>query len=586
MIIQNGTLTNIDASDINPDGVLRIPPKVTGVADNVGCNIPNMRAIYFPNSVLRIPGGVFNNNPNLEFIDFGDNVASIEFESFQNCPRLETIKIPYKWNSLHPWVGTIFPNLGRIIRRTQDGGEQDYPVQKIQNTYYYESGWRCIGDIKILKLHMLNFNANGISPETKTGIRINRVTTVGNNIHAAINNFRKHQISQEFERAIYIYDSKNQHHEQFDEHKSVLRHAMRRSLGHTNEMTIAMREKFHEYIRHIPTYIKYIDDVMKKYPNARGQIQELDDLTMDETLNIITPRPHDARVAQSCTRWLKRHPVSADEMIAIVRAGYKNPGAFPYSWLAKTPKKERGKLTQKLHTLFQTTTTKMYGPDNKTEFNQELAQMAQSLGRLIKQPVNIEYLESGNFSKTYTVQIPGDKKYVWKIYHSNRDGKIFTDWNHNTELQNSFLVSGRKYYGKMKFRKISVAGISNQRGEIYLIYPYTEYRNKIYPGGHITPTLKNFNIYDRNINNFCGDTVIDIGALRINNARLRQSRHVLKISNTILYHSWDDLTYILDKYSVPEISDACSFISKSLKPNSYQYKTIRDKIIYLRTHMR
>ena len=96
MIIQNGTLTNIDASDINPDGVLRIPPKVTGVADNVGCNIPNMRAIYFPNSVLRIPGGVFNNNPNLEFIDFGDNVASIEFESFQNCPRLETIKIPYK----------------------------------------------------------------------------------------------------------------------------------------------------------------------------------------------------------------------------------------------------------------------------------------------------------------------------------------------------------------------------------------------------------------------------------------------------------------------------------------------------------
>ena len=172
------------------------------------------------------------------------------------------------------------------------------------------------------------------------------------------------------------------------------------------------------------------------------------------------------------------------------------------------------------------------------------------------------------------------------MYHSNRDGKIFTDWNHDTELQNSFLVSGRKYYGKMKFRKISVAGISNQRGEIYLIYPYTEYRNKIYPGGHITPTLKNFNIYDRNINNFCGDTVIDIGALRINNARLRQSRHVLKISNTILYHSWDDLTYILDKYSVPEISDACSFISKSLKPNSYQYKTIRDKIIYLRTHMR
>lgn len=586
MIIQDGVLKHVDASDLDSDGVLRIPNKVVSIDENVGCNIPGMRAIYFPDSVLRITGHVFNENPNLKFIHFGNGVASIKIGSFYNCPGLDTIQIPHKWTNGDIWLEQLFPNLRCLLRTVSETQTDKYIIQRVQNKYYYTAANRNICNITIMQLQPLIFTKSGSDYQTKIGIRVNRKSAAGNNLHHAINNFRKNKIMDDFERAIYVYDIKNNGAEHLDDCKTTLRFAMKKSLMATSDMNANERTKFYNYIRNIPKYLEYMDKTTQKYPNAQEYFYEFGDLKMSETLRIIMPRDKSLCVNQSCTRWLKRHPVSADEMHAIVASGYKNPGAFPYSWLVKTPMEKRGKLTQKLHALFRATTTQMYSSEFQTEWNTELADMEQKLSRLIKQPVHIEYLGSGNFAKAYTVQIPGDKKYIWKIYHSNRTGQTFNDWNHHTELQNSFLVSGKKYYGKIKFRKMSTAGISNQRGEIYLIYPYTEYNNKVRTDWVVSPALKSFHIYDRNIENFCGDTIIDIGALHINAYRINQPRYVLKISNTILYHSWVDLNYVLNHYTPKQIKQACDFISDTIHSKSYGYKTIRDKIIYLRNNSR
>lgn len=371
-----------------------------------------------------------------------------------------------------------------------------------------------------------------------------------------------------------------------DESIAILRDALRRTIICADTIGITQRDNIRKHIRAVPVYIGQIHAFMSKYPNACDEIQELDALSIEQLSKIISPRPRTPRVNQSCTRWLKKHPVSVAEMNAIVRAGYKNPGAFPYTWLQNTPISERGKLTRALHKLFRTATAQMYTPYDAAPLTYYANQTAIKMSRLIKQPVSIQYLESGNFAKAYIIQTPNAEKYVWKIYHCDRMGKTFTDWNHDTELQNSFLVSGKKYYGKIKFRKISTAGISNQRGEIYLIYPYTEPGLKIHTTRTVSPTLTSFNIYDTNAANFCGDTLIDIGALNINTARISQPRYVLKIMNTVLYHSWGDLTYILNKYTPQQIKTAGRFIRNAMTSKDFQYKQIREKLIYLRDSLR
>ena len=149
-------------------------------------------------------------------------------------------------------------------------------------------------------------------------------------------------------------------------------------------------------------------------------------------------------------------------------------------------------------------------------------------------------------------------------------------------MQNSFLFGGKKYYGSTKFRRISTAGISNQRGEIYLIYPYTEAtpsKEKIYRDFEST---RKYTLVDRNSDNFLGNTIIDTGAIRINYDNWGQPRYVSKITNTILYQSWNALGYVLNNYSCRQIHNALTFIEGKTSVNNLEFNTIQSKIDFLK----
>ena len=228
----------------------------------------------------------------------------------------------------------------------------------------------------------------------------------------------------------------------------------------------------------------------------------------------------------------------------------------------------------------------MYSPDKAQDQTTVLESLSKKISKIIKQEIEIKYLESGNFSKTYTLQIPGDKKYVWKIYHCNKYWKTITSYHHDTELQNSFLVGGKKYHGKLKFRKISTAGISNQLGETYLIYPYTEeepIKKIIFRPIYNT---KPYSLIDMNENNFLGNTLIDIGGLRIDYNNWQQPRYISKIVNTILYHSWNDIGYVLNNYNSHQIRDAIDFLNGKVSTNSLDYNKIQEKIDFLKKKTR
>lgn len=590
MIIQDGILLYVDQTDLDKSGTLRIPEGVKEIAENVGNSLPGLKCLYLPDSLKEIRKKIFCNNHDLTALWIGKNTTFIDYGSFYECCNINKIALPNTGvNMIYP---TIFPKLRLIIHRYPDNTQKEFHIKKYSGLYYYEESSRKIGNIQISKIYTVFFHDDFTKSPSKTRLIIkskDQKTFIGDNLQKAIIECRKYFLMQEFEHAIWKYKVTHDIDEySFEGHENVLRNAIKKHIQNPTIKPLKNRlETAREHIKKIPLYIKQLEKFCKKYQNSNDYLGELVEISMESLLQKITPIKNKPKtVVKSCTHWLKKHPVSASEMYSIVRAGYKNPGSFPYSWLKEIPKSQRGKATLRLHKIFKQATIKMYSPDipklQPFVNGSILSELSNKISKTIKQPVQIKYLGSGTFSKTYEIQIPEDRKYVWKIYHCDTDDSIVSSYYHDTELQNSFLFGGKKYYGSTKFRRISTAGISNQRGEIYLIYPYTEAtpnKEKIYRDFEST---RKYTLVDRNSDNFLGNTIIDTGAIRINYDNWGQPRYVSKITNTILYQSWNALGYVLNNYSCRQIHNALTFIEGKTSVNNLEFNTIQSKIDFLK----
>ena len=581
MIIRKGVLFSVSEKDLDPSGALRIPEGVTNIAKNVGNSLAGLQVIYFPDSLNEIKNSIFNNNPLLKEIFFGNSMAAINSNAFLNCEKIESIQLPPAQKAPRTSLEMTFANLKHIVKYDSSNQPCYYPVKKYNGKFYYETFHKQIGPIRISLIYTMD-NEQRFCLHVTSGPLF-----IGKSLKSTAYEYRKYFLMQEFERTMWMYKATSSLREEtLRRYEFILREALKESI---NKLCPVINKKdqkrIRNYIKNIALYVDYIAGIEKKYKGAAKQFYELYGLTFEELLNKISPETGN-KLGKTCTRLVKKRPIAPTEMSAIVNAGYENPGAFPFSWLKNIKKDNRSAATKKLHELFKKASIKMYSPDKAQDQTTVLESLSKKISKIIKQEIEIKYLESGNFSKTYTLQIPGDKKYVWKIYHCNKYWKTITSYHHDTELQNSFLVGGKKYHGKLKFRKISTAGISNQLGETYLIYPYTEEEPISKIMFRPIYNTKPYSLIDMNENNFLGNTLIDIGGLRIDYNNWQQPRYISKIANTILYHSWNDIGYVLNNYNSRQIRDAIDFLNGRLSTNALDFNKIQAKIEFLKNKTR
>lgn len=587
MIIRNGVLLSVNASDVDARGVLRIPRSVTSINAHVGDNLPGLRYVFLPDSITEITAPIFNNNPELTTVRFGRKLTKMCTTAFARCPALEHIILPDVPKVISTWSVFAVKNLKSVSFMNSRNRISTYPISQYFGSFYHVGDTKQIGKYTVRKLYRLNFGDNVkniLNEKPYFGISHKQRTFVRPALNDVVCDWRKYILSQEFERAMWEYKAKNPKMEFASslDWESVLRSAMTREMERWYTVNVARRNMAREWVANLDKYITALCEISEKYPKTGRKFYELESLTMSDLLKIIAPAATGAPVEKTCTRWLTRHPVNTAEMHAIVMAGYKNPGAFPATWLRRIEPSARGVATGELHNVLRNMAIKLYSPSDENATAAELRKLSRDISRVIHQPIQAKYLGAGDFAKTYTLQIPGDKKYVWKIYHCDRTHSLLNKYQHNTELQNSFLMGGRRYSGNTKFRKISTAGISNQRGEVYLIYPYTDaepaMRRVIKSFGRV----EKYVLTDINSENFRGRTIIDMGALRINYNMWSQPRFVSKIIRTVLYHSWNDLGYVLNNYNSKQIATALSFISGKISYGDLNYELICDKIKYLK----
>lgn len=588
MIVKNNTLLQVTKLDLNPLGELYIPNGVTNIAEDTGNSIPGLRAIYFPETLQTITQSVFNDNPLLTRIKFGNNITIKTYDVFNNCPNIETIILPINANIKIPYFNVMFTKLKYIVYYGEDGSTTTHNLHRHYEKYYYETYRRQIGNVIILNLSNLNFYTKDPAPKSKTAIYLNNQSNklfVGNNITIAISEYRKHNLMNELEKKTWEYKSIHNKNKDYNEYCNIIRQSIK---NYIKSFYIKLpKDKINvinKHIKQIPTYVDYIKKFITKYKNIDNNIDELSELDIDQLLKKISPKKY-ANINKSCTHWLKKHPVTPEEMYTIIKMGFNNPGAFPYTWLKEIPIHNRGKITIKLHKLFKMATIKLYSPSTENspnEYSTEiLNKLSKQISDLIKQQINIEYLSSGNFSKAYLIYISGDKKYVWKVHHCDRPDSMFKTYYHNTETQNAFLMSGKKYNGKIKFGKILTAGISSQRGEIYLINTYTEGTPIKHPVNKVFERTYNYSLLDKNVNNILNNTIIDIGGVHINYDTWYQPKYVLKIKNAVLYQSWEAVEYVINNYSSKQIQTALDFINTKLLINRIEFNMVQERIKFL-----
>lgn len=589
MIIDDGSLLSISASDLDADGVLRIPDGVYDIAQNVGANMPNLRELYFPDSVRKLYQNAFANCPKLSKVFMGNGLEFFEQFALSNCPKVTTVQIPHSWIDAEPWIGGVMQNVRVVIRQNSRGEWQKIPITTIKNRPYFESKIHQIGAAHVSSVQKLRFDKDGLNEQPDVHLSINRddnkYQIVGSGLAYAVLQCRRELLRRKFNAVANAY--KAAHPNVPEKYIDILHNALEWSLCDATKLNVAGRKKFIKYINEFDANINYVNNIFAKYPNVGRKFNELKNINVDDLLKIIRPIPTDNPVSKSCTRWLKSRPVSASEMHAIVNAGYKNPGAFPYSWLKRIPAANRGAATQKLHDVLRNAAIEMYSPESDIAKRPLLDNLAKKLENIIGQTIQIKYLGTGAFSKTYTMQIPGDKKYVWKIYHCDVNNGMMHSNMHDTELQNSFLLGGARYTGKAKFRNISVAGISNQRGETYMIYPYTDgASNKISVPQKRFQETDAYVLGDTNPENIINNTIIDMGSIDINRARWDAPKYVSKIMRTVLYNSWNDLGYVLNNYNSAQIGMALSFLGGKISHWDIDYNKIMAKIEFLKRRAR
>ncbi|MDL2295561.1 leucine-rich repeat domain-containing protein [Lachnospiraceae bacterium OttesenSCG-928-E19] len=596
MKIENRALLSVCDSDIDADGVLRIPDGVIKIISlakgslelfflhkGVGSDLPRLKTIYCPPSLTEIGEYAFSGNKNLTAVYLNENVISCSRNAFFDCKNIHTLQIPKSWLRFDANTVALDSNVKTLIRNNRE-----YRLNKYQNVYYVENSNRTIADIEIKFLERPTFVGDEMRGTREFGVVYDGVVRVERTLRAAVLKTREFKIKKKFMNKLDAYSlSKNT-----ASHKNIhnlLSSAFWNQLdGCIKDDRISMsdRKKLSGYELQIPELAKHIQNFHDKYQHANN-VMDLVDCNIDDLKQMIMPISDKQEKTRSVTKYIKNHPLNNNGMYKLVADGSKsdNPGSFPYEWLNGADKSEYGKITQKLHSLFSRATFEMYDKDDSLK-GDVIRKLSSDLCQITGKDINISYFNSGHFGKVFKMVTDGsDQAYALKIYHCDRDYSLFNFYDHNTEIQNSFLLSGRKYMGNIKFRKIMTAGLSNQRGERYMIYPWAR--------GDVSKTpcnelryLRRFYTTDFERSDGCiGGVLTDMGGIKINQ-EYYEYPFMTKIVNTVVDRPWDDLVFVLNNYSPAQIDVAIKFIQKNIFNGMPRHKTIMAKVNFLENKIR
>lgn len=336
-------------------------------------------------------------------------------------------------------------------------------------------------------------------------------------------------------------------------------------------------------ISRIHEYFIGINKFCANYKN-NDALDELSFLNLRELANIVLPI-QSQNLGKTYTRYAKRRVDNPNNVRAMMVAGYKNPGCFPYQWLQNTPAEQRSALTDTLHAAFRRAARDLYSPvymaypDLQSKFKPVLNTLARSITDATGVNTQVQYYGHGFFSKTYKIT-SDNQAYILKAYHSDLPYITMKEHIHDIEAQISFLVSGKKYCGNVRYRTVLTAGISNQRGMQYILYPFVD--GTIGDVKHNPyDVFKTYHFCDNiGTGNQCGDKIIDTGMIKVNECRIGRP-YMTKIINTILYRPWDDLAIVLNKYNARQITESVDFISQRLDSSIPHSDTIYAKLQFL-----
>lgn len=587
MNIENGNLLKIDDTDILSDGSLFVPEGVTEVEPGTLNNCDKVKKIYFPNSLTKICEDAFNNNKNLTFIDFGKNVKRICETSFKGCDNIATIKVPMHWQSKFiNFFFSSYKNINKLIRTYPNNRAKEYKICRCNGAFYIEQEHRKIGNVEIITLNLPIFSENGISNIAPSYLlKVNNkefFCLVQENIFPLAN---QQLILNHFKKVINQYLPETPEKELIEH---ILKKSLQMLLDEKDNISCKGKKELRNYEKQLPKIINAMQEFIKKYPNCKT-FEELQGLDFEELKSVLLLNKQEAKY-HNLNKRVKKRPVFDYDMYDITADGHKEIGSLPYNWLEKIPVFNRGKATKNLRKALINTTRTLYSPayslpDMKILEKGELEKLSALISKETKQSAKIKYFSSGHFSKAYLIEFPNNNKYIWKIYHSDLPNREFRQWRHDTEIQNSFLLSGKKYYGKLLFRTISAGSLSSQRGERYSIYKFIE-NNPNKPKNDPYEKLKRFYLYDLlNEDNCQGNIVTDLGAINITEESWNQEKYITKIKNSIIYHSWDSLSYVLKNYTKPQIEKAINFIQSNIDSKTINQEQIFAKLTFLRNKL-
>lgn len=452
------------------------------------------------------------------------------------------------------------------------------PIMFIDNEMYVVTRTVRFANTALHQLSTPEFGKNGLCGETFWALTHNGVTYFDDSVGGVIKSAREdvwtrkiNHIAHKFHAPQYAID--------------VIIRALNGTINACKDKPINSTTRHHinDVISNLHAYFAGINTYCDRYKNNYG-LDELSFVTLQELGNIILPIKSQ-KLGKTCTRVVKKHPDSDGHTHAMMVAGYKNPGCFPYQWLVNTPKNQRGAITDKLHDAFRSATMDLYSPAyySEPDLHHRMTPILDTLARQITEitgvNAKVEYCFHGFFSKTYKITCD-TQAYILKVYHSNVQYATAKTCAHDIEAQNSFLVNGKKYCGNVHYRRVLTAGISNQRGMRYILYPFVDGTQcnvkhnpyDVFKTYHFCDTIGN--------GNQCGNTIIDIGMIQVNERRIGRP-YMTKIINTILYRPWDDLTIVLSKYTPKQISECITFISERMNNTIPNHKTINAKLAFL-----
>lgn len=583
MKIDNGVLLSVDALDLDSDGVLHIPNSVTKIEAGVGNKIPGLKKIYFPDS-LELLNESFCNNQSLCEVYFGNGINRFSNGAFRGCKNVNTVQLPSAWLRFDKTSILFDSNIKKIIHN-----EITYDLEIVNGIYFHKEKVYKRFNVEIKSGQRPRFNENGICGKYITVLKHmgKEYISHDNDVKILLRSARANKYRVHFYDALKPF-AIFQTHSPSTNPINILQSAADFTFGDTKNLDrnkIIENSKRYEPL--IIDFIEKINNFFGKY-NYNEMVYDIYETDLEKLYKTVFQLNRDNSNLSSPTKYLKRKPIDDDGIYNLLKSKKDMAGCFPFSFLENTEKSKRSELTEHLHYLFKCTSIDLYNEHNTFKSNKDvLKELSKDISKLINKKTKITYVSDGNFKKVFEISLSGNK-YVWCIYHSDRSNRYLKEWKHDVEIQNSFLVSGKKYNGNVKFINIYAAGISNQRGERYLLYPFKKGQKKPI-GNNPYNNLKRFQIIDFERENSddhekynrIDDTIIDIGGIKINQ-EYYDYKFMTKIVNTILYREWDNMVFILNNYKPAEINTAIKFINSNIYDYAPKKETILAKTQFLK----